>query len=120
MQPMRRLTTRAFLIVCLLVCGAAILWGPIYARGASLVIRAAQLRGFLLSAAQVQAQHYTTGPVITIPTRHGGVRGRLYRPDEIRRAADAANRRAFASGRNRITPPSAARYALSPSKISCA
>jgi len=86
MQPMRRLTTRAFLIVCLLVCGAAIVWGPIYARGASLVIRAAQLRGFLLSAAQVQAQHYTTGLVITIPTRHGGVRGRLYRPDEIRRA----------------------------------
>lgn len=86
MQPMRRLATRLFLIACLLVGGAAIVWGPIYARGASLVIRAAQLRGFLLSAARVQAQHYTVGPVLTVPTRHGGVRGRLYRPDEIRRA----------------------------------
>ena len=36
------------------------------------------------------------------------------------RAAERLNRRALASGRNRVTPPSAARYALSPSKISCA
>ena len=61
------------------------IWGPAYARSASLVIRAAQLQGFLLRAAQVQARHYTIQPVATIRTRHGDVRTRLYRPDSIRR-----------------------------------
>jgi hypothetical protein len=83
---MRRLSTRIFLIVCLLVVGAAAIWGPAYARSASLVIRAAQLQGFLLSAAKVQAQHYTVERVAAIHTRHGDVRSRLYRPDTIRRA----------------------------------
>jgi hypothetical protein len=83
---MRRLGTRIFLVVCLLVCGAAVLWGPTYARSASLVIRAAQLQGFLLSAARVQAQHYTVEPVRSVKTRHGAARTRLYRPDRVRRA----------------------------------
>jgi pimeloyl-ACP methyl ester carboxylesterase len=83
---MRRLRTRIFLIVCLLVIGAAAIWGPAYARSASLVIRAAQLQGFLLNAAKVQAQRYTVEPVAAIHTRHGDVRSRLYRPDAIRRA----------------------------------
>jgi pimeloyl-ACP methyl ester carboxylesterase len=82
---MRRLSTRLFVVVCLIIAGAAMIWGPAYARGASLVIRAAQLQGFLLRAAQVQAQHYTIEPVATIHTRHGDVRTRLYRPDSIRR-----------------------------------
>ena len=84
---MRRLSTRIFIVVCLIIAGAAMIWGPAYARSASLVIRAAQLQGFLLRAAQVQAQHYTIGPVATIHTRHGDVRTRLYRPDTIRRVA---------------------------------
>jgi dienelactone hydrolase len=49
------------------------------------VIRAAQLQGFLLNAAKVQAQRYTVAPVVEIHTRHGDVRSRLYRPDTIRR-----------------------------------
>jgi pimeloyl-ACP methyl ester carboxylesterase len=82
---MRRLSTRIILVVCLIIAGVAMIWGPAYARSASLVIRAAQLQGFLLRAAQVQAQHYTIEPVATIHTRHGEVRTRLYRPDSIRR-----------------------------------
>jgi len=82
---MRRLSTRIFLVMCLLIAGAAVIWGPAYARSAGLVIRAAQLQGFMLSAARVQAQHYTTEPVVAIHTRHGDVRTRFYRPDAIRR-----------------------------------
>jgi acetyl esterase/lipase len=82
---MRRLSTRIFLVVSLAIAGAAMIWGPAYARSASLVIRAAQLQGFLLSAAKVQAQHYTIEPVVAVHTRHGDVRARLYRPDTIRR-----------------------------------
>jgi pimeloyl-ACP methyl ester carboxylesterase len=82
---MRRLSTRIFVAVSLIIAGAAMIWGPAYARGASLVIRAAQLQGFLLRAAQVQARNYTIEPVATIRTRHGDVRTRLYRPDSIRR-----------------------------------
>ena len=82
---MRRLSTRIVLVVCLITVGAAIIWGPAYARSASLVIRAAQLQGLLLNAAKVQAQHYTIEPAATIKTRHGDVRTRLYRPDRIRR-----------------------------------
>jgi dienelactone hydrolase len=84
---MRRLTVRIVLLALLLVVVAAAVWGPAYARGASLVIRAAQIQGFLLSAAKADAQPYTVGPVRTIPTRHGELRTRLYRPEEhIRRA----------------------------------
>lgn len=83
---MRRLTARIFLVACLLVVGAALLWGPAYARSASLVIRAAQLQGFLLSAAKVQEQHYVVEDATSVPTRHGSIRARLYRPDRIRRA----------------------------------
>jgi len=82
---MRRLSARIVLVVCLITVGAAMIWGPLYARSASLVIRAAQLQGLLLDAAKVQAQHYTISPAVTIHTRHGDVRTRLYRPDRIRR-----------------------------------
>jgi dienelactone hydrolase len=86
MQLMRRLATRIVLVASLLIAGAAIVWGPAYARSASLVIRAAQVKGFLLSAAKVQEQHYVVEPETTVPTRHGAIRARLYRPDVIRRA----------------------------------
>src|SRR5919112_840240 len=82
---MRRLSARIFIVVCLIIASAAMIWGPAYARSASLVIRAAQFQGFLLRAAQVQARHYKIEPVATIHTRHGDVRTRLYRPDRIRR-----------------------------------
>jgi hypothetical protein len=83
---MRRLTTRIVLVALLLVVGAALVWGPAYARSASLVIRAAQLQGFLLSAAKAEEQHVVIEPETTVPTRHGPMRARLYRPDRIRRA----------------------------------
>jgi dienelactone hydrolase len=86
MQLMRRLTTRIFLVACLLIVGAALAWGPACARGASLVIRAARIQGFLASAAKVDTQHFTVEPDTVVPTRHGAIRARLYRPDTIRRA----------------------------------
>ncbi len=86
MQLMRRLTTRIFLVACLLIAGAAVVWGPTYARSASLVIRAAQVQGLLLSAAKVQEQHFIVEPDTPVATRHGAIRARLYRPDSIRRA----------------------------------
>jgi dienelactone hydrolase len=88
MQLMRRLrlTTRIFLVACLLIVGAAVAWGPACARGASLVIRAAQIQGFLARAARVDTQPFTVEPESTVPTRHGPIRARLYRPETIRRA----------------------------------
>jgi dienelactone hydrolase len=83
---MRRLTARIVLVACLLIVGAALVWGPAYARSASLVIRAAHLQGFLLRAARTQEQHFTVEPDTTVPTRHGAIRARLYRPDRTRRA----------------------------------
>jgi dienelactone hydrolase len=84
---MRRLTVRIILVALLLVVAAAAAWGPACARGASLVIRAAHIQGLLLSAAKADAQPFTVDPPRTIPTRHGELRARLYRPDEyIRRA----------------------------------
>jgi dienelactone hydrolase len=84
---MRRLTVRILLVALLLTVVAAAAWGPACARGASLVIRAAQMQGFLLSVAKADAQPFTVEPERTIPTRHGALRARLYRPDErIRRA----------------------------------
>ena len=84
---MRRAWLQFLLVVSLIVIGTAVVWGPAYARGASFVIRAAQIQGFLLDAAKVDAQPFTVGPIETIPTRHGAIRSRLYEPDEhIRRA----------------------------------
>ena len=77
---MRRLTWRIALLACALIVGAAMAWGPACARGASLVIRAAQIQGFLLSAAKAEAQPYTVEAPTTVPTRHGAIRARLYRP----------------------------------------
>ena len=77
---MRRLTWRIALLACAIVVGAAMAWGPACARGASLVIRAAQIQGFLLSAAKAEAQPYTVEAPTTVATRHGAIRARLYRP----------------------------------------
>jgi dienelactone hydrolase len=83
---MWRVLMRSLVVSSLVVLGTAIVWGPTYARGASFVIRAAQLQGLLLEAARAEAQPFTVGSVQPIDTRHGSIRSRLYRPDErIRR-----------------------------------
>ncbi len=84
---MRRLLRRSALILCAIVAVIAVVWGPAYARGASFVIRAAQIEGVLLEAAKVDSQPFTIGDVRPLETRHGVVRSRIYRPDRhIRRA----------------------------------
>jgi hypothetical protein len=79
---MRLLLLRSVLVLCLILIGTAAIWGPAYARGASFVIRAAQLQGFLLEAAKVDAQPYRLTPGLDLRTRHGPIRSRLYQPDE--------------------------------------
>ena len=83
-----RLFRRGLVAVALVVAGATIIWGPAYARGLSLVVRAAHLDGWLKTAADTQAHPWTAGPATTVPTRHGDIPARLYRPaGTIRRAA---------------------------------
>jgi hypothetical protein len=83
---MTRLLRRSALILCAIVAVIVVVWGPAYARGASFVIRAAQLEGVLLEAAKVDAQPFTIGEARPLKTRHGVIRSRLYRPDRhIRR-----------------------------------
>lgn len=79
---------RGALALLLGVAGAALIWGPSYARGLSLVVRAAHLDGWLKTAADAEARAWTAGPATTIPTRHGAIPARLYVPEgRIRRAA---------------------------------
>jgi len=83
-----RLFRRGLLALALVVAGAAVIWGPSYARGLSLVVRAAHLDGWLKTAADAETRRWTAGPATTIPTRHGAIPARVYRPDgRIRRAA---------------------------------
>ena len=83
-----RLFRRGLLALALVVAGAAVIWGPSYARGLSLVVRAAHLDGWLKKAADAETRRWTAGPATTIPTRHGAIPVRLYRPEgRIRRAA---------------------------------
>jgi dienelactone hydrolase len=83
-----RLVRRALVALALVIVGAAIVWGPSYTRALSLVVRAADLDGWLKTAADAGAHAWTAGPATTIPTRHGPVPARIYRPaGRIRRAA---------------------------------
>ena len=83
-----RLFRRGLVAVALVVAGATIIWGPAYARGLSLVVRAAHMDGWLKTAADTQAHPWTADPATTVPTRHGDIPARLYRPSgRIRRAA---------------------------------
>jgi dienelactone hydrolase len=83
-----RLLRRAFIALVVVVAAAGLVWGPAYARGLSLVVRAADLDGWLKTAADAEARPWTAGPATTIPTRHGDMPARLYRPEgAIRRAA---------------------------------
>jgi dienelactone hydrolase len=84
MRVMRRALVAAVLVLAI----AAIVWGPAYARGLSLVVRAADLDGWLKAAADAEARAWTADAATTIPTRHGAIPARLYRPaGTIRRAA---------------------------------
>ena len=79
---------RALLALALVLAGVAMVWGPRYARGLSLVVRAAHLDGWLKTRRRRRGARWTAGPATTIPTRHGAIPARIYRPDgRIRRAA---------------------------------
>lgn len=83
-----RLLRRGLIALTVVALGVAVLWGPGYARGLSLVVRAADLDGWLKTVADTQARSWTADPATTIPTRHGAIPARLYRPEgRIRRAA---------------------------------
>ena len=83
-----RLLRRGLLALVLVLAGVAVIWGPHYARGLSLVVRAAHLDGWLKTAADAEARRWTAGQATTIPTRHGAIPARLYRPEgRIRRSA---------------------------------
>ena len=75
-----RLVRRARRRLAIVVAVAIVVWGPAYARGLSLVVRAAHLDGWLRRAADFQARPWQAGPAQTIPTRHGAIPARIYRP----------------------------------------
>ncbi len=75
-----RLFRRVVLGLLLLVIAAAALWGPAYARGLSLVVRAAHLEGWLKAAADAEARPWLAGEAFTIATRYDPIPARLYRP----------------------------------------
>jgi hypothetical protein len=52
-----------------------------YARALSLIVRAANMGGSVEAFANDRARAVTIDPARTIPTRHGDVRARMYRPD---------------------------------------
>jgi len=65
-----------------------LVWGPSYARGLSLVARAAHLGGWIERVAVSGTHTWHAEPATTIPTRHGAIPARLYRPEgPIRRIA---------------------------------
>ncbi len=76
-----RFVRRAVLIAVLAGVGAAMLWGPTYARALSLVVRAAQIDGWLLRVAELEARRWSAGTAFRVPTRHGAIPARLYRPE---------------------------------------
>jgi dienelactone hydrolase len=82
-----KMLRRSVVAVLVGVVLAGFIWGPTYARGFSLVVRAAHLDGWLRRAAEAQASAWHAEPAQLIPTRHGTIPGRLYRPDGgVRRA----------------------------------
>lgn len=80
MRPVRRMALRLSLVALALASVAAALWGPAYARSASLIVRGAQLDGTLLELARARAQSVAVEADRRVPTRHGVLRAHLYRP----------------------------------------
>lgn len=86
MRPMRPVRRLAIALV-LVALATGLIWGPSYARSLSLVVRAAEIDGWLRRAAEAEACAWTAEPARTIPTRHGEVPARVYRPhDDITQA----------------------------------
>jgi dienelactone hydrolase len=75
-----RTLRRAALALLVIILVASIVWGPSYFRGLSLVVRAADLDGWLKTVAASGASPYRTDPPSSIDTRHGPVPMRIYRP----------------------------------------
>ena len=85
-EPMR-LLRRTLLLLLLTVVLAGIVWGPTYARGLSLVVRAAHIEGWLGHVAGMQVHPWHANAPEQLPTRHGPIASRLYVPEgTIRRA----------------------------------
>ena len=78
---------RVMFVGILLAVAAAVLWGPTYVRGASFVVRAAHMDGWMAHALAGRTGGWRTGDVTTIPTRHGPIPARLYQPDGTSRRA---------------------------------
>jgi dienelactone hydrolase len=83
MKSMRRVGA----IIAIVLAVAIAVWGPAYARGLSLVVRAAHLEGWLRRAADLPARPWQAEPAQTIPTRHGPIPARIYRPAGASRRA---------------------------------
>jgi dienelactone hydrolase len=65
-----------------------LVWGSSYARGLSLVVRAAHMGGWLERTATATTHAWHAGNATTIPTRHGAIPARIYLPDgTVRRSA---------------------------------
>jgi dienelactone hydrolase len=82
-----RLARRLGAVLAIALAVAIVVWGPAYARGVSLVVRAANLDGWLRRAADIPARAWHAGPAQTIPTRHGPILARIYRPEGTSRRA---------------------------------
>ncbi|MGE3275553.1 MAG: alpha/beta hydrolase family protein [Vicinamibacterales bacterium] len=77
---------RGTLAAAVLLVGAFVLALP-YADALAFIVRAAGMRGSAGTFAAWRAVPITRGPRLEVPTRHGPVEGRLYRPvGRIRRA----------------------------------
>jgi dienelactone hydrolase len=82
-----RFVRRTLLLLVLIVILAGIVWGPTYARGMSLVVRAAHMEGWLGHLAGLQVHPWHAESARALPTRHGPIPARLYVPDDtVRRA----------------------------------
>ncbi len=82
-----KLVRRVAFVVTLFAVAAAVLWGPTYLRGASFVVRAAGMDGWVAHALAGRSGAWRAGDVMTIPTRHGPIPARLYQPDGASRRA---------------------------------
>jgi len=82
-----RFARRTLLLLLLTVVLAGIVWGPSYARGLSLVVRAAHIEGWLGHVAGMQVHVWHANAAEQLPTRHGPIASRLYVPEgKVRRA----------------------------------
>jgi dienelactone hydrolase len=82
-----RLARRVGAVLAIVLAVMIAVWGPAYARGLSLVVRAAHLDGWLRHAADIQSRPWQAGPPQTVPTRHGPIPARVYRPTGASRRA---------------------------------